>query len=114
MRLRVSILTAVLTGLWLYGLPGPVEAGGRLPVLSYRGGGQGKVIFDHHRHASKGLVCNDCHTAGSGTGTQLFATRKQGLITSADHKTGEKCFACHDGKGAFDDCGRCHYKSAGF
>jgi cytochrome c peroxidase len=86
------------------------------------------VVFDHQLHASEGFRCNDCHTDFSGTGKQLFATRKQGLISFTDHTTGAKCFACHnadgvsdarkgavyDGKGALDDCAGCHRKSDGF
>ena len=114
MRFQVCITVASLAALWLCLAPASIEAGGHLPALSYRGGGQGKVIFDHQLHASKGSRCNDCHTDFSGTGKQLFATRKQGLISQADHKSGAKCFACHDGKSAFDDCARCHYKIGGF
>jgi len=109
MRFQVGITVAFLAVL-LFGLPpGSAEAGGRLPALSYGGGGQGKVMFNHQAHASKGLHCNDCHIDFSGTGKQLFTTRKQGLISLADHKNGAKCSACHNGKGAFDDCNRCHY-----
>jgi len=114
MRFQLSIKLALLAALLLCPLPGPVEAGGRLPALSYRGGGQGKVIFDHQRHASEGFRCNDCHTAFAATGKQLFTTHKQGLVTSADHTAGTKCFACHDGKGAFYTCDRCHYKIGSF
>ena len=47
MRFRASIPVALLAGLWLGWQPGPVAAGGRLPTLGYRGGGRGKVVFDH-------------------------------------------------------------------
>jgi phosphate transport system substrate-binding protein len=114
MRFQVRITVVSFVALLLYLVPGSVAAGGRLPALAYRGGGQGKVVFDHQRHRSKGLLCNDCHTDYSGTGKQLFSTRKQGLITLADHKTGTTCCACHDGKNAFDACGRCHYKIGSF
>ena len=127
MRFEVSGILALLVPLLLCLGPGPVEAGGRLPSLRYRGGAEGPVMFDHQLHASKGFRCNDCHTDFARTGTQLFPTRKQGLITLADHRTATKCFACHDGKGAieeakspfydgkgaFDDCRRCHFKIGG-
>ena len=127
MRFQVSIGLALAAALLLCLLPGSAGAGGRLPTLSYRGGGHGKVVFDHQLHASEGFRCNDCHTDFARTGTQLFPTRKQGLITLADHRTATKCFACHDGKGAieeakspfydgkgaFDDCRRCHFKIGG-
>lgn len=128
MRVQIAIRTALLAALWLSIPPGPLAVGGRLPTLSYRGGGHGKVVFDHQTHASEGFGCNDCHTNFAGTGKALFATRKQGLITFKDHTTGARCFACHNadgvpaarkdasynGKGAPDNCDRCHYKLGGF
>jgi c(7)-type cytochrome triheme protein len=128
MRAHISIRVVLLSALLLCVQPGRVEAGGRLPLLSYRGGGRGKVVFDHQLHASEGFRCNDCHTDFSGTEKQLFATRKQGLISLADHTTGARCFACHngngvpadrkgafyDGKGASDDCDLCHRRISGF
>jgi c(7)-type cytochrome triheme protein len=77
-------------------------------------GAQGRVIFDHQLHASKGYRCNDCHTDYKGTGKHLFETRKRGLISLVDHETGVKCSACHNGKDEFDACARCHYKIGGF
>jgi len=76
--------------------------------LTYRGAAQGPVVFDHQLHASRGLVCRDCHTLHKPTGRQLFQTRKQARITLADHDRPVWCFACHDGASAFSDCGRCH------
>ena len=114
MRFQMSIAAAALAALLLCLLPGSVEAGGRPPSLRYRGGAEGRVIFDHQLHASKGDRCNDCHTDYKGTGKQLFATRKRGLISFADHSTATKCFACHDGKNAkesFDECSQCHRKA---
>ena len=127
-RFQANIRVAALAALWVCLRPGPVDAGGRLPVLSYRGGGRGKVVFDHQLHASEGFGCQDCHTDFSGTGKQLFTTRKQALITLADHTAGAKCFACHDGggvsadrkgafhngPGAFNTCDHCHRKIGGF
>lgn len=42
-------------------------------ALLYGGAGQGRVIFDGRLHASKGMVCNDCHSA-------IFETHKKALI----------------------------------
>lgn len=70
-------------------------------MLTYGGGGQGKVIFDGQTHVSKGLVCNDCHLS-------LFEMKKKALITMNDHNEGKACFFCHNGKQAFYDCGQCH------
>jgi c(7)-type cytochrome triheme protein len=77
-------------------------------ALTYRGGAQGPVVFDHHLHASRGYACRECHTASKATGKQLFQTAKQGRITFADHSGSTLCFACHNGNIAFSDCGRCH------
>jgi len=74
-------------------------------ALIYGGAGQGKVIFDGRTHASKGYSCNDCHL-------KLFATHKKALITMGDHLGDKSCFACHNGKIAFDDCASCHRKLA--
>jgi c(7)-type cytochrome triheme protein len=81
---------------------------GEPKALTYRGGAQGPVIFDHHLHASKGYTCHDCHTAYQATGKQLFQTRKQGRITYADHSGTTLCFACHNGTIAISDCEQCH------
>ena len=83
-------------------------------VLTYRGGGEGKVVFDHQRHVAKAFTCNDCHRVFPRTGTQLFQTQKKVLISIGDHGSGVKCFACHDGQLAFNDCGQCHRKVTGF
>ena len=119
MRLRIILSALLATAL--------LAAGGRLPTLTYRGGGQGKVVFDHQLHASQGFRCNDCHTNFAGSGKPLFFTRKQGLITFGDHTSGAKCFACHNAggaqlarQGAADhgqrapgNCDSCHRKTGG-
>ncbi len=117
MRFQVTVAVALL-------LAAAAFAGGRLATIRYRGGLEGRVVFDHQVHAAKGFRCNDCHTNFAGSGKPLFTTRKHGLITFADHWTDASCFACHDGKGpaddgkdpnytgkgAFDSCERCHYR----
>ena len=125
--MRIHMLgRAALVAVFL--LAGWLQAGGRIRTIVYRGGGQGKVVFDHQMHAAQGLRCNDCHTDFAGTGKALFATREQGLIAFADHSAGVKCFACHnasgvqderktagaDGKRAFYGCDRCHCKTGNF
>ena len=106
-KLRLPSMLAPLAGLvFVLALSGAAE---QPRVLSYRGGGQGKVVFDHQVHA-KAFTCNDCHKTFSGTGTQLFETHKRGLIDMDDHGRNSKCFACHNGKTAFDDCAQCHRK----
>jgi len=114
MRFHISLMVALLAAMAMALPPRPLAGAGRLPLLVYRGGAEGKVVFDHQLHASKGSRCNDCHTDYQGTGKPLFVTRKQGLITFADHSTAAKCFACHSGKNqkeSFDECGQCHRKS---
>jgi c(7)-type cytochrome triheme protein len=97
---------AALAVFWL-GPAGAANAAGP-PALSYRGGGQGRVIFDHQLHAAKGYVCADCHTDYAGTGRQLFQTQKQGLIDRAVHDRDQSCFACHNGTTASKQCETCH------
>ena len=70
-------------------------------VVRYRGGERGRVVFDPRVHAKAGLVCNDCHS-------ELFPTRRTGLVSRADHDDRRRCFACHEGARAFADCDRCH------
>jgi phosphate transport system substrate-binding protein len=91
-------LALALAGLLVGGAALAVPGG---KVLFYGGAGQGKVIFDGRTHASAGLACKDCHSA-------LFATKKQALITLADHDSPRACFGCHDGQKAFHACGGCH------
>ena len=94
-----AILFFGLAGVWAAPGPGPI---------SYRGGGQGSVIFDHGLHAARGMVCVDCHTDYAGSGQQLFATHKQALIDRASHDRDASCFACHNGSKAFNTCETCH------
>ena len=82
---------------------GIVSATGDGKALIYGGAGQGKVIFDGREHASRGMVCSDCHT-------KIFETRKNARITMDDHNGDQACFVCHDGKKAFNHCGQCHRK----
>lgn len=84
------------------------KATDRGKALIYRGGDQGKVIFDGRVHAGKGFSCKECHTDFAGKGIQLFETRRKGLISSVDHENGTRCFACHNGDAAFFDCEKCH------
>jgi c(7)-type cytochrome triheme protein len=83
-------------------------AGAPVAAFNYRGGEQGTVTFDHASHAARGYVCLDCHTKFPPTGTQLFQTRRQGLISLAQHSSDTACFACHNGQLAFDTCRQCH------
>jgi c(7)-type cytochrome triheme protein len=99
---RRSLALAVPLALALF------QARSAPPPLTYRGGAQGTVIFDHQLHARRGWTCRDCHTVFKSTGRQLFQTRKQGRITWDDHEGPTRCFACHDGQAAFDACGQCH------
>jgi c(7)-type cytochrome triheme protein len=72
-------------------------------ALLYGGAGQGRVIFDGRLHASKGLVCKDCHS-------DIFETKKKALITMDDHGKAVACFVCHNGTKVFNDCEKCHRK----
>ena len=100
MKLTVFIIL-VLTGVLIVSGVAFSTGGGK--VLIYGGAGQGKVIFDGGIHASKGMVCNDCHAA-------IFDTKKKALITMDDHSSNKACFVCHNGKKAFNECVQCHRK----
>lgn len=82
-------------------------------TLLYRGGGEGKVVFDGQLHASRGYRCNDCHTEYKKVGA-LFTTHKTARIDMATHSSGTQCFACHDGATAPNQCDGCHRKVTGF
>ena len=105
-RQRMAIVCALVA--LFAGLQAAAAWGQALPSLDYRGGAQGRVAFDHGLHAARGFVCADCHTRWPATGTQLFQTHRLGLTSLADHNRPGQCFACHDGKLAFDDCAQCH------
>ena len=83
-------------------------AGAQPGAFDYRGGAQGTVTFDHATHAARGYMCLECHTRFPPTGTQLFQTRRQGLISLPQHSSDTACFACHNGLVAFDTCRQCH------
>jgi len=95
--MRKPLLAAALA---TAALAGPARATSD-KALVYDGAGQGKVVFDGRLHASKGLVCKDCHV-------DLFGTRKKALISVDDHVAGKACFACHDGHAAPGACVDCH------
>lgn len=97
---RTALLLAALAGLAV------ASAAAATPddrLIRYGGGGEGRVVFDARLHRAAGFVCNDCHL-------DLFATRKLALVDRAAHDSGKACFACHDGKRAFGDCRKCHFK----
>jgi thiosulfate reductase cytochrome b subunit len=100
MKLIVCVITVLMSVLIASGVALSVWEG---KALIYGGAGQGKVIFDHQMHASKGMVCNDCHAA-------IFETQKKALISMEDHSSDKKCFVCHNGKKVFNECEQCHRK----
>lgn len=95
-------MTLCMTLFALIALSGTVFATSNKALL-YGGAGQGRVIFDGRLHASKGFVCNDCHS-------KIFDTRKKALMTMDDHEKSVACFVCHNGSTAFNDCEMCHRK----
>ena len=96
-----QILTAGLFFLMLAcTLPGQAEAS-KGETLRYGGGGQGTVLFDGVLHASKGYVCNDCHTG-------LFSTKREARIDMQTHFTNTSCFSCHNNEIVTSDCLGCH------
>ena len=80
--------------------------------IEFKGGGNGKVVFDGKAHADQGLKCPDCHVK-----PKLFEMKKgTSKITMAAMNDGKFCGSCHNaGKKAFsvkapDDCAKCHKK----
>ena len=79
-------------------------------TVIYKGGNMGSVVFSGTAHSEAGYHCMKCHNV-------YFVPRiGAARITYADH-SGRKayCFACHNGKAAFDamgNCNLCHRKQA--
>lgn len=75
-------------------------------TVEYTGGKMGKVFFSGQTHRDAGYKCLSCHN-------KIFVM-KQGhaTISYVNHsERKEFCFACHNGKAAFDavgNCYRCH------
>jgi len=72
-------------------------------ILTWPGGGAGKVAFDGTKHAK--IPCDACHIAG------LFKTKKNAdIMTMEAMKQGKFCGVCHNGKKAFSttDPKKCH------
>ena len=104
---KMMLLLLILTTLWIL-TDTSIQATDRGKTIVYRGGGQGRVVFDGHVHSAKGYTCRDCHTIFAKTGRQLFETQKKGLISTIDHENRTKCFTCHNGQTAFYRCEGCH------
>ena len=105
--LRHTFTTLILS-LMLSLLPAVASAVPEGIILTWPGGGAGKVTFDGTKHAKKGLQCETCHVAG------LFQTKKNAdNMTMEAMKQGKFCGVCHNGKKAFSTtdpkkCGECH------
>jgi c(7)-type cytochrome triheme protein len=104
---KLMLLFPILTTLCIFPETS-MHATERGKTIVYRGGGQGRVVFDGHLHSAKGYTCRDCHTDYAKTGTQLFETQRKGLISTIDHENKTQCFTCHDGRTAFFRCDGCH------
>ncbi len=84
----------------------PISAGAVGPgkVLTWPGGGAGKVLFEGSEHAREGHGCKDCHPG-------LFSMKKgSAAITMEALNAGRFCGACHNGTTAFStkDPKKCH------
>lgn len=99
--MKTFIAVLLVKVLALHAVSALASPEGRL--LSYGGGGEGKVIFDSQSHRAAGYICTDCHSA-------IFETKKNALITMAEHNGGTACFTCHNGTTAFNECEKCHRK----
>ena len=88
------------------GMPSGVSITGKIGggKMIYAMIGAGDVVFNHKRHAAKGLTCDACHNA-------VFDMKKTtGAMTMARMYAGKDCGHCHNGMGAFasTECARCH------
>jgi c(7)-type cytochrome triheme protein len=73
-------------------------------TIEFDGNGEGKVVFTGAKHTGPDMHCSKCHM-------EIFYVSRSAPITRPDHKRGNFCFACHDGKQAFaarSNCDRCH------
>lgn len=73
-------------------------------VITWPGGGRGRVVFEGKEHAEKGYTCNSCHPG-------LFQMKKGAATMTMDAlNKGRYCGACHNGTVAFstNDPGKCH------
>ena len=99
-----KVLVAILMVVFLASNAFAVMAG---KIVEYKGGGEGKVVFDGTTHANKGLGCADCHPSP-------FQMKKGSTeIKMASVNRHKACGACHDGTRAFKaeekkNCGKCH------
>lgn len=90
---------------------GTVFAGSCPAMVTYEGGGAGKVVFDGKLHSSKILACSKCHD-GKGFEPALFEM-KQGSTTVSMRKIemGRACGSCHVVKeNDYLSCSTCHHK----
>ncbi len=72
-------------------------------VKEYTGSPMGKVTFTSDTHVKNaGLTCTSCHP-------KFFST-KDFKVTMEDHKSGAKCFNCHNDTIAPKTCTWCHKK----
>jgi c(7)-type cytochrome triheme protein len=100
---QLSVLTALSLMLFLF--PAVSSAVPEGIILTWPGGGAGKVSFDGTKHAKKDYHCETCHIAG------LFQTKKNAdVMTMEAMKQGKFCGVCHDGKKVFSttDPKKCH------
>jgi c(7)-type cytochrome triheme protein len=74
-----------------------------LEKFTYRGGGMGKVVFNHEFHATA-FGCGECHPK------PFLMKRGSAKMTMEAMYSGGLCGKCHDGKMAFaaTDCTKCH------
>jgi len=80
--------------------------------IRYEGNGAGEVVFDGTMHASKGLLCADCHEANFTTNA-LFEMKRSpnNTITMRKIELGMFCGNCHDVSATdFRSCSKCHHK----
>ncbi len=112
--MKQKVLIAIV--LCLLTLPGIASAKWIKDIMTYEGGGMGKVEYSHFNHLETlGKNCPTCHSPQGGKDRIFNIVRaKNPPMTMADMEAGKACGACHNGDRAFSvaedegNCSICH------
>ena len=105
----VPLITVIILFVILLNSASAVPPG---KIVSWEGGGAGRVVFEGSLHKDKGFKCRDCHT-------KIFANMKPDApptkLSMKDMNDDKSCGTCHNGKKAFSvkdkaNCLKCHKK----
>jgi len=96
----------------LCSLTGNVYANSCPAMITYEGGGAGKVVFDGNLHSSKdNITCAKCHD-GDGFMPALFEMKKGATVVNMRKiELGRTCGRCHIvAENDYLHCSICHHK----